>query len=148
VISGVIRNVYCHWKRTSRQKIDMHHPIINSDMPRPKSPYSQVFRADQLLFVSGQAGIDYATGKVVSQEFESQARKAFENLSTVLQASGSSLAHVVKTTVFLGDPANFGMLNQLFSEYFPKDPPARSTPITNLPIPELAISIEAVAVLP
>ncbi len=126
----------------------MHHPVVNPNIPRTKGPYSQVVRVDQLLFVSGQASSDPGTGEVIGGSFETQARQAFENLSAALRAAGSSLRHVVKTTIFLCDPANFGTLNELYAEYFPQDPPARSTPITKLPMEELAISIEAIATLP
>ncbi|MFY9983275.1 MAG: RidA family protein [Chthoniobacterales bacterium] len=126
----------------------MHHPIANPDVPHTKGPYSQIVRLDQLLFVSGQASIDPVTGGVVEGSFDVQARQAFENLSAALRAAGSSLEHVVKTTVFLCDPANFPALNKLYAEYFPNNPPARSTPIVKLPFEQLAISIEAIAALP
>jgi 2-iminobutanoate/2-iminopropanoate deaminase len=126
----------------------MHHPIVNPNIPRTKGPYSQVVRVDQLLFISGQASIDPTTGEVITGGFDTQARQAFDNLSAALRGAGSSLEHVVKTTVFLVDPANFAALNKLYSEYFPQDPPARSTPITKLPHEQLAISIEAIAAIP
>ena len=85
----------------------MHHPIVNPDVPHTKGPYSQIIRLDQLLFVSGQASTDPVTGAVVDGNFDVQARQAFENLSAALRAAGSSLEHVVKTTVFLCDAANF-----------------------------------------
>jgi 2-iminobutanoate/2-iminopropanoate deaminase len=126
----------------------MHHPIANSDGPRTKGPYSQVVRLDQLLFVSGQASTDSATGEVIAGNFDVQARQAFDNLSAALRAAGSGLEHVVKTTIFLTDPANFAALNKLYAEYFPKNPPARSTPIVKLPLEQLSISIEAITALP
>jgi 2-iminobutanoate/2-iminopropanoate deaminase len=125
----------------------MHHPIVNPNMPRTKGPYSQVTRLDQLLFVSGQASTDPATGDVIDGSFEIQARQAFENLSTALRAAGSGLEHVVKTTIFLCDAANFPALNKLYAEYSPQNPPARSTPIVKLPLQQLAISIEAIAAI-
>ena len=88
-----------------------------------------------------------ATNAPKGEAFDAQARQAFENLSTVLQAAGSGLQYVVKTTIFMADAANFAALNQLFKEYFPTKPPARSVPIVQLPR-GLLISIEAVAVLP
>lgn len=126
----------------------MREPIVHPNMPRTKGPYSQVTRLDQLLFVSGQASTDPATGDVITGNFEIQARQAFENLSATLRAADSGLEHVVKTTVFLCDPANFPALNKLYAEYFPKNPPARSTPIVKLPLEQLAISIEAIAAVP
>jgi len=126
----------------------MHHPIVNPNVPNTKGPYSQVTRLDQLLFISGQASTDPATGDFVPGSFDVQARQAFENLSAALRAGGSGLEHVVKTTVLLCDPVNFTALNKLYAEYFPNNPPARSTPIVKLPLEQLAISIEAIAAVP
>jgi 2-iminobutanoate/2-iminopropanoate deaminase len=123
----------------------MHHPITNPHIPKTKGPYSQVVRFDRLLFVSGQASTDPVTGEFIAGSFDSQARQAFENLSAALRGAGSSLEHVVKTTVFLTDPVNFPALNKLYAEYFHENPPARSTPVTKLPIEQLLISIEAIA---
>jgi 2-iminobutanoate/2-iminopropanoate deaminase len=126
----------------------MHHPIVNPNIPKTKGPYSQVTRLAQMLFVSGQASTDPVTGEVIAGSFDIQARQAFENLSAALRAAGSGLEHVVKTTVFLCDPTNFSALNKLYAEYFPSNPPARSTPIVKLPLEQLAISIEAIAAIP
>jgi 2-iminobutanoate/2-iminopropanoate deaminase len=126
----------------------MNEPIVNPNIPKIKGPYSQVVRLDRILFVSGQASTDPATGEVVSGSFDAQARQAFENLSAALRAAGSGLEHVVKTTVFLCNSENFPALNKLYAEYFPQNPPARSTPIVKLPLEQLAISIEAIAALP
>jgi len=109
-------------------------------------PYSQAVRAGGLLFVSGQPGIDPETGQA-NPEFEPQARQAFRNLETVLQAGGSSLAQVANTTVLVTDIANFPIVNQLFGELFPKDPPARMT--MQVPLPKgLLFSIGCVATVP
>ncbi len=119
---------------------------ITSGLPHSPAVYSQAVRVGNFLFVAGQAGIHYETGKI-AEDFETQARQAFENLSAVLRASGAGLQNVVKTTVWLQDAANFEALNRLYTEYFPKNAPARSTPIVDLPKPNLRISIEAIAVL-
>ncbi len=121
----------------------MPEPIISPDMPKVLGPYSQAVRLGDLLFISGQAGLNPATG-VAAETFEAQARQAFENVSTVLQAAGSSLRHVAKTTIFMSDASNFGTLNQLFGEFFPTNPPTRSVPIVQLPR-GLLISIECIA---
>jgi 2-iminobutanoate/2-iminopropanoate deaminase len=122
-----------------------HEPVLSPDMPRALGPYSQVVRAGSLLFVSGQAGLDPATGAPAGDTFEAQARQAFQNLSTALEAAGSSLAHVVKTTIFCADAGAFATLNQLYAEFFPHNPPARSVPIVQLPR-GLLVSIECIAV--
>src|SRR3954468_23902622 len=122
-----------------------HEPVAGPNMPAALGPYSQVVRAGDFLFVSGQAGLDPATGNPAGETFEQQARQAFENLSTVLRAAGSSLEHVVKTTIFCADSTAFATLNELYSEFFPNNPPARSVPIVQLPR-GLLISIECIAV--
>lgn len=122
-----------------------HGPIVSADMPRALGPYSQVVQAGDFLFISGQAGLNQATGAAAGDSFEEQARQAFENLSTALRAAHSSLQHVVKTTIFCADASAFATLNQLYAEYFPENPPARSVPIVQLPR-GLLISIECIAV--
>ena len=107
---------------------------------------SKTVRAGDFLFVSGQAGFLPGTAVVAGQEFEAEARQAFENLKSCLDASGSSLEDVVKVITWLGDPSGFSALNELFNEYFPIDPPARSSPIVELPL-DLRLSIEATAII-
>lgn len=107
-------------------------------------PYSQAVRSGGLLFVSGQPGVDPATGSVAGNEFEAQARQAFGNLATILKAGGSNLGLVVNTTVLVSDMSNFPEVNRLFSEYFPENPPARMT--MQVPLPKgLLFSIGCVA---
>ncbi len=111
----------------------------------PEMSYSHAVKFGEFIFVSGQVGMNYSTG-IMDDEFELQARQAFENLSHVLQSAGSSLEKVIKTTVWLKNPANFESLNKLFSEYFPENAPTRSTPVVDLPIDKILISVEAIAV--
>ena len=121
-------------------------PVDSPGMPKPIGPYSHAVRAGDLLFVAGQPGLDPATGSVPAGDFEAEARQAFVNLRTVVEAAGASLARVVKTTVFLGSTDDIPAMNQLFAEFFPTAPPARATPIVGLPR-GLRISIEAVVFL-
>jgi 2-iminobutanoate/2-iminopropanoate deaminase len=123
----------------------MPEPITNPNMPKALGPYSHAVRVGDLLFVAGQAGINPTTG-TAPDTFEAQARQAFQNLATVLDAAGSSLQHVAKTTVFLTDAANFPKMNDLYAEFFPTNPPVRSTPIVQLPR-GLLISIECIAAI-
>ena len=124
-----------------------HRPITSPAMPKPIGPYSQVVRAGDLLFVAGQPGVDPATAQVVEGGFEAEARQAFANLRAVLEAAGSGLEHVVKTTTFVAHVEDVPVAGQLYAEFFPTDPPARSTPIVSLPR-GLLFSIEAIAVVP
>jgi 2-iminobutanoate/2-iminopropanoate deaminase len=108
-------------------------------------PYSHAVQAGGLLFVSGQPGFDPATGQP-SPDAAEQMRQAFKNLDAVLRAGGSSLDLVVSTTVIVTDLANFPLVNQLFAEFFPANPPARMT--VNAPLPlGLKFSIGCVAAL-
>ncbi|CUI62515.1 RidA family protein [Cognatishimia activa] len=124
----------------------MDKQVINHpDMPAPYGAYSTAIRAGDFIFVSGQAGIIPKSGAKAGEDFESQARQAFENLKTCLECSGSSMNDVVKVITWLGDAEERAALNDLFGEYFPIDPPARSTPIVDLPM-GLLLSIEATAI--
>jgi 2-iminobutanoate/2-iminopropanoate deaminase len=98
------------------------------------------------LFVSGQPGVDPATGEAAGTSIEVQARQAFRNLDTVLKAGGSRLNLVVNTTILVADISSFPEINRLFAEYFPANPPARMT--IQAPLPKgLLISIGCVAVV-
>lgn len=119
--------------------------ISHPDMPEPYGAYSTVVRAGDFIFVSGQAGIDPETGAKAGEDFEAQARQAFRNLKTCLECSNSSMGDVVKVITWLGDANERAVLNELFAEYFPDEPPARSTPIVHLPM-GLLLSIEATAI--
>jgi 2-iminobutanoate/2-iminopropanoate deaminase len=118
--------------------------LEGAGMPRRLGPYSQAIRAGDLLFVSGQPGIDPASGEVPEGGFEAEAAMAFENLRQVVEGAGSSLDRVVKTTVYLASADDFDVMNRLYGESFPTSPPTRAAPIVVLPR-GLRISIEAVA---
>ena len=119
--------------------------VESSRVPRI-GPYSQAIRVGNLVFTAGQPGIDPASGVVVGDTFEAQARQALANLAAVLEDAGSRLARVVKVTCFVADAAAFPTLNALFAEFFPDGPPVRSTPIVQLPR-GLLFSIDAIAVV-
>ena len=123
--------------------------IIQTDQaPQAIGPYSQGVMAEgRFVFVSGQVGIDPATGKLAEGGIEAQAKQALENLKAVLAASGATLAGVVKTTVLLDKIADFAALNQLYGTYFTENPPARAT-FGGLELPLGAlVEIECVAVI-
>jgi 2-iminobutanoate/2-iminopropanoate deaminase len=94
--------------------------------PKAIGPYSQAVRSDGMIYLSGQLGLDPATGQLVSGGVEQQTRRALANLLAVLEAAGSGLDRVVKTTVFLTDMGKFAEMNAIYSEYFSEQPPARS----------------------
>ncbi len=124
----------------------MKKQVVNHpDMPEPYGAYSTVVRAGGFVFVSGQAGIVPETGAKAGEDFEAQARQAFQNLMRCLECSNSSMSDVVKVITWLGDAGERAVLNELFAEFFPVEPPARSTPIVDLPM-GLLLSIEATAI--
>jgi 2-iminobutanoate/2-iminopropanoate deaminase len=100
------------------------------------------------VFTSGTIGNDPATGKVVPGGVEAETRQALTNLTGTLRAGGTSLAQVVKTTVFLVDLGQFSVMNAVYAEFFPIDPPARSTIQVGALPGGAAVEIEAVAVVP
>ena len=120
----------------------VHGPIQSPGMPRVVGPFSPAVRAGDFVFIAGQPGIDASTGDVPPGGFAAEARQAFTNLRTVVEAAGTTFDRVVRTTVFLGSAADFPAMNELFAEFFPTAPPVRSTPIAGLPR-GLRISIDA-----
>jgi 2-iminobutanoate/2-iminopropanoate deaminase len=120
------------------------HVVTGAELPPSIGPYSHAVRAGGFVFVSGQPGVDPATG-AVAESFGGQARQAFANLATVLRVAGSRPDLVVSTTVLVADQADFPELNTVFAGFFPTDPPARMT--MQVPLPRgLLISIGCTAV--
>jgi reactive intermediate/imine deaminase len=101
--------------------------ISTSKAPAAIGPYSQAVKTGLVVFLSGQIGLDPATGQLVSEDFEAQVRQAFKNLAAVAEAAGGSLAHAVKFTLFLTDLARFSKVNDIMAEVVPQPYPARST---------------------
>ena len=99
--------------------------IATPDAPAAIGPYSQGIAGNGLVFVSGQLPVDRKTG-AMPETIEAQARQSLTNLKAIIEASGSSLDKVVKTTCFLADIADFAAFNAVYAEFFPKDAPARS----------------------
>lgn len=121
--------------------------IYTDKAPKAIGPYSQAIRTESLVFTAGQAGLDPATGELVEGGIEPQTRQALNNLKNVLEAADSALNFVVKTTVFLKDMNDFSKMNSIYSEFFPENPPARST-IAAAALPKGAlVEIELVALL-
>jgi len=123
----------------------MRKVVYTNKAPKPIGPYSQAVIKDDMIFVSGQVGIDPNTGKRGST-IEEQTRLALNNLEQILQSAGSSLEKVCKTTVILKDLADFEKVNKVYSEFFNTEPPARTTFQANPPNGYL-VEIEAIAIL-
>ncbi len=104
----------------------MGRDIVHSTRaPEAVGPYSQAVGTDGMLFVSGQLPIDPETGTLSDLEIGDQTRKVLDNLRAILEEAGSSLADIVKTTIYLADMGTFGTVNKAYGDYFPKAPPAR-----------------------
>ena len=115
--------------------------------PAALGPYSQAIVAGGFVFCSGTAGIDPHSGQV-PEGIEAQTEQALRNLAAILEAAGTSLAQVVKTTIFYANVDDFAKLNEVYSRFMPDPPPARSAP-ANVRLPRgLLVSIEAIALLP
>lgn len=119
--------------------------IQTETAPAAIGPYSQAIRANGLVFCSGQIPIDPATGKFVAGGIAEQTEQVLKNLSAVLEAAGSTLERVVKTTVFLADMAEFAEMNEVYGRFFTGQTPARAT-VAAAGLPRDArVEIEAVA---
>ena len=120
--------------------------VIHTDSaPKAIGPYSQAIRAGDFIFAAGQTPIDPATSNLVEGEIETQTRRVLDNIKAVLEASGTGLDQVVKTTVFMTNLGDFARMNAVYAEYFPANPPARST-VQVAALPKGAmIEIECVA---
>ncbi len=124
----------------------MSKRIIKTDQaPAAIGPYSQAVIGGGLVFAAGQIPLDPRTGQLVPGDVRIQTKRVMENLRAVLAAAGSSMEKVVKTTVFLRDMNDFGVMNEIYGEYFQENPPARATvQVTKLPR-EAAVEIEVIA---
>jgi 2-iminobutanoate/2-iminopropanoate deaminase len=121
--------------------------ILTDKAPKPIGPYSQAIGTEMMVFASGQAGLDPATGKLAEGGVEAQTRQVLTNIRNVLEAADSGLNFVVKTTVFLKDMGDFSKMNAIYGEFFSKEPPARTTvAAAALPMNAL-VEIEAIALL-
>lgn len=123
----------------------MSQIIATEHAPRAIGPYSQAVLANGFAFLSGQIPLDPATNQLVEGDVAVQTARVLENLKAVLEACGSSLEKVVKTTVFLRDMADFPRMNEVYAQYFAVNPPARSTvQAARLPR-DVSVEIDAIA---
>jgi 2-iminobutanoate/2-iminopropanoate deaminase len=121
--------------------------VSTEKAPKAIGPYSQAIRTENLLFTAGQVGLEPATMEIVEGGIEAQTRQVLTNLRYVLETADSGLNFVVKTTVFLQDMGDFAKMNAVYAEFFPENPPARSTvQVAGLPKGAL-VEIECVALL-
>ncbi len=121
--------------------------IVSEKAPKAIGPYSVAIRTGNFVFTSGQLGLDPATGNLVPGGIEAETRQSLTNLRHVLADCGTGMEQVVKTIVFLRDMADFPKMNAVYAEFFPENPPARSTvQVAALP-KNGAVEIEVTAIL-
>jgi 2-iminobutanoate/2-iminopropanoate deaminase len=123
----------------------MREVIATNDGPKAIGPYSQAIRANGFVFVSGQVAINPATQQVIAGDAAAQTERVLKNLAGILQAAGSRLANVVRTTVFLKNMGDFAAMNEVYGRYFTAAPPARSTvEVARLP-KDVLVEIDVIA---
>lgn len=121
--------------------------IFTEKAPKAIGPYSQAISSGNMIFTSGQLGIDPETGDFVKGTIQDETRQALNNLKAVLEAAGATLNDVVKTTVFIKDMNQFSLINEVYSEFFNEHKPARScVEVARLP-KDGNVEIEAIAIL-
>jgi len=119
----------------------VHTPRV----PSARVPLSQAIKAGEWVFASGQLGLDVATGKLAPGGIAAETRQVCENLKSILEAAGSSLDKVVKVTIYMVDLGELMAMNEVFSRYFPVDPPARTTFQCVALVGGARVEIEAIA---
>lgn len=121
----------------------MRKVVRSADIPKPRGVYSPAIMADGFIFVSGQVAVNPKTNELELGDIRSETRQTLRNIQTILEAAGSSLKDVVRLGVFLADLKDFEAMNEVFREFFPEDPPARST--VGAQLPKIKIEIDAIA---
>ena len=125
----------------------LREPVKTTHAPAALGPYSQAIKAGGFVYVSGQVAINPETGEFVAGGIAEQTDRVLKNVAAVLEAAGSSLALVLKTTVFLADMDEFGAMNEVYAKFFTDAPPARAT-VQAARLPRDArVEIEAVALV-
>jgi 2-iminobutanoate/2-iminopropanoate deaminase len=116
--------------------------------PTPRGPYSPAVRAGDCVYVSGQVGLDTATGQLVPGGIQAETRQVLSNIQKILEGCGSSLAQVVRCGVYLTEVSDFKPMNQVYAEFFGEAKPARTTiVVASLPMPEAKIEVDVIAYL-
>lgn len=125
----------------------MREIVLSDRGPKPIGPYSQAIKVNGLLFVSGQISIDPKTNEFVGGDIRQQTERMLENIKGIVEAAGSKLGHVIKTTVFMKNIGDFAAMNEVYGKYFSSAPPARSTvEVARLPKDAL-VEMEVIATI-
>ena len=125
----------------------MKEPVFTPNAPKAVGPYSQAIKQSGLVFISGQLGLDPATGKLTPGGVTEETTQAIKNLDAIVTAAGGNLDNIVKTTVLLADMNDFATVNGIYSEFFKNSPPARAAyQVAALPLGG-RVEIEAIAMI-
>ena len=128
---------------------DRVQPVTAANLPSPVGPYSPGMILGNLVFVSGQAGRDPASGRLAGPDVEAQTEQVLKNIATILDAAGSGLPHVLRCSVFLVDMKEFPRMNEVYARMFGAHRPARTTvEVSGLPGDGLRVEIDAIAYIP
>jgi len=128
---------------------DQAQPVTSGNLPAPVGPYSPGMRLGNLVFVSGQAGRDPATGALAGDSVEAQTEQVLKNIATILAAAGTGMQHVIRCGVFLVDMHEFPKMNEVYARAFGAHRPARTTvEVSGLPGEGLRVEIDAIAYIP
>ncbi|MGE3271381.1 MAG: Rid family detoxifying hydrolase [Chloroflexota bacterium] len=122
-------------------------PVKTERAPIPRGPYNQAVRVGDTIYVAGQMPIDPATNQIIDGDATAQARQVFSNIKAIVEAAGSSMERVVKTTIFLTDVSEFAAVNAVYAEFFTGTLPARSTVgVAALPGGGAKLQVDAIAI--
>ena len=125
----------------------MKKAVFPENAPKPAGPYSPAIIAGDFIYVSGQGPTDPSTGKYVDESVQAETRQVLRNIQTILAAAGAGMEHIVKCNVYLADRKDFAAMNEAYREFFPSEPPARTTVQAHPPV-EIRVEIDCVAYLP
>jgi 2-iminobutanoate/2-iminopropanoate deaminase len=121
--------------------------IINTkEAPQPIGPYNQAVAAGGFLFISGQIAIEAASGQLITDNIETETHTVLKNLKAILSEAGLTFEHIVKTTIFLSDMNNFGLVNEIYGSYFTGNFPARETVEVSVLPKNVNVEISAIAI--
>lgn len=126
----------------------MRRPVATAGAPAAIGPYSQAIVSGGVVFCSGQVALDPATGQLLDGDAAAQTERVLKNLQAVIEAAGSDLSRVVRTTIYLVDMADFARVNEVYARFFPLEPPARATVGVSALPRGARVEIDAIAIAP
>lgn len=123
----------------------MKEILYTKNAPEPVGPYSQAVEVNGMIYCSGQIAIDPSTGELVLDDIQKETKQVMENISSVLTEANLTFNHVIKTAIFITDMGNFAPINEVYAEYFPENPPARSCVAVKTLPKNVNVEIEVIA---